>query len=250
MAKIKPTPAVAFIQGSAGASSYQSWRNGVNTMKARVTEIAGDPHSLKQQAIRNYMSSLIANWHEGSIDFKNLWEVAARAQIYKGNSTGGTRSIIKGNSGNGSGYHAFLTCNMLAISAGYDYNANGPINIPGTYSSHKPLCVRALAAEFVFDDPDWYISATWTCPDGSEAQDNMRLWIYDTSQSCHKQILLTHYVGDETASSEKYIYGPTGAKVYFQQYASNSLFRLQADVVYTLNGLVSAPSNTIDIEIP
>lgn len=242
MAKITPTPNVAQIVGSAGASSYARWRS-INIMKQRVTEIHSDPHSDKQDAFRAAVSALVNHWNF-TLDStqRGYWEMFAKIKNNQGSSTGGTLTIIKGNTGTGTGYHAFMSANLLLRSVGIDVATSPQTDPNPTNARPNPITDFAVT----HDNVNHWFEFTWVKPVNYLDSYMIRIWIYDPTQIAHRQIYLTADAGDEAATGANFITGLLGVSVPFLGYPDGVHFHFQADVVCIDSGLVSSPSATIE----
>ena len=244
MAILTPSPLVQDLHGSAGSVSFVRWRKGVNIVKARSTKIGNDPSTVKQQRYRDAVAYLNGIWWTGLTKAeRDLWESIAKIGNNDGSKVGGTRSIIKGNTKTGTGYHAFLTANLLRASLGIDVTADPLTSLATTF--RRPGCITNFAVSWD-GTPNFYWTFTWTTPAEFIEGDQIRIWVYDPTQVCHRQLLKTTDADDDTLNSAQNISGAAGAQVPFYAYPVGSVFSFQADVVNEDTGIVSNPSETIE----
>lgn len=81
MAKLTFSVLVADVRGKAGDVVFSSWK-GRSYARTRVTP--SNPNTAAQQAVRNSMASVVAQWQSLTSTLKGIWNVAASALSLSG----------------------------------------------------------------------------------------------------------------------------------------------------------------------
>lgn len=234
MAKVIGTPSVSAIYGSAGDTTYVRWNSKINYLKAK-THIVNQPNTARQTAVKDALATYATLWKETlTTAQRDLWEAYAKQIATKAPSPGGMRDLIRGQSGRGRGFHAFISTSMLLDSAGLAHRDEPPL------SDTPPPCIDTFAC--VWDNVDNEIDISWVQPTGSDDSEYVRIWIRSPQNLFHKQIIAAPIITDLAASVDA-VYGLAGVKINLVDMADNTIFYVQADVVHPY-GQLSTKTDT------
>ncbi len=241
MAKIKGTAAVANIRGSTGDSTFQLWRAGINILRDKPTLIH-NPQSTRQNLVRNAMDTISHAWNFTlDQDKRDSWETYAIQQKQKATGDGGTLAIIRGNTGAGTGYHAYVSLRLAAFMSFQLPNNDvaAPLDEP------LPENNTEYSVEFLLV-PVPNVTVTWTESAQHAAISRTRFWLWNPTRTFHKQLQSSVGVTAETTL----ILGgrsANGISTLFSSVEDGTPLHFQMDVI-NASGQRSPPSQNFRVE--
>lgn len=240
MAKIKGTAAVANIRGSTGDLTFQLWRPGINILRSKPTNIH-NPQSMRQQLVRIAMSFASATWYSFLTELqRDAWHTYALLQRRKATGDHGTLAIIRGNTGEGRGYHYFAS---LTVAHMMSFVPPAPSFDP-PLAEIPPLNNTGYAVNYT-GAPDDDVDISWTESAQHEVGARTRIWLWNPTRIYHKQLLDSPLV---TTLADNFVgaRSANGDTVLFSTLAVGAPLWFQMDVINP-SGQVSPPSQTFKI---
>ena len=240
MAKIKGTAAVASIRGKAGDSIYQLWGARINVLRSMPKAIE-NPSSAKQAAIRLAMGLISAGWFDTLTQAqRDAWSTYALQKHHANPGSSGTAAIIRGNTGEGRGYHAFM---QLTLASFMSFGPHALVADP-PLDEVPPQNNRNYTVQYT-GAPDDDVDITWDESSSHVALARTRIWLWNPTRTYHKQLLDSPVVTAEAANYTQ-ARGDNGANVAFSTLATGTPLWFQMDVINP-SGQVSTPSETFKI---
>ncbi|GAI26263.1 unnamed protein product [marine sediment metagenome] len=236
MARIVLAPLVTDIRGKLGDLVFSSWKAGVNYVRS-ITGVIKNPSSYDQVLQRQRVSVASKYWNVTLTAAQRAeWDTWALTQPGKGPSDGGVNHMIKGNSGNLSGFNAFLMSNGWLSSVHLVQADDAPLAAvaPGIPTNVAVVCVAGTA------------TVTWNTPIPAIALSLCRIWGRIEGIKGHVQ-LISFEAYDANTKDITAIKGANGSSLLFTSLVGKRLW-IQMDTV-SPDGTKSAGSISTSVVI-
>jgi len=233
MAKIKFGPSVQEMYGRIGNTVFQRFRAGMAIARTTASQIS-QPNSIRQNLIRSRVHAF-ANYWANTLDEpkRTLWDSAAKEKYgYRGiPSGGGTKSLIKGNTGSYFGISCFMLVNQNAADV-------GATTVLETPPPHAQIPAPVTGVALVYDGTK--LTVTWTSS-GHMPSDFVRVWLGANTGEPHRQVVDFAPATAETMNITT-LKGVAGKPLPITTLENKEVL-VQAEVISQATGLASMPSN-------
>ena len=219
-------------KGTLDQRTYTMW-NGIKVVKAKVSHMT-NPQSPLQEEIRSYVEVLSQRWKTLDVAKQTLWALLGR-HIPQPNPESGVRAIIRRPTTIITGLNAYVEYNIKARVAGASSFIDTPTGVAPIINSGFVITWSPIGTMHI----------EWTNANGSLATANVAVWVYFLQGKTvgHRQLLSVALSSAEEMDVTDYR-AAMGIPALFSNVIGKQMY-VQYEVINSLNGYTSIPSNTL-----